>query len=33
MSYLQQRQIKLNKKKTTQEVEVKTRDKTYEMIH
>lgn len=33
MSYLQQRQIKLNKKKTTQEVEVKTLDKTYEMIH
>lgn len=33
MSYLQQRQIKLNKKKKPQEVEVKTRDKTYEMIH
>lgn len=33
MSYLQQRQIKLNKKKNPQEVEVKTRDKTYEMIH
>lgn len=33
MSYLQQRQIKLNKKKKTQEVEVKTRDKTYKMIH
>lgn len=33
MSYLQQRQIKLNLKKNPQEVEVKTRDKTYEMIH
>lgn len=33
MSYLQQRQIKLNKKKKPQEVEVKTRDKTYKMIH
>lgn len=33
MSYLQQRQIKLNKKKKPQEVEVKTGDKTYEMIH
>lgn len=33
MSYLQQRQIKLNLKKKPQEVEVKTRDKTYEMIH
>lgn len=33
MSYLQQRQIKLNKKNNNQEVEVKTRNKTYEMIH
>lgn len=33
MSYLTQRQIKLNLKKKPQEVEVKTRDKTYEMIH